>query len=166
MLTRWGRALDPDHVLQEHPRPQLVRDSYVNLNGWWEHAFTDLGAATPATYDGPILVPFSPEAPLSGVGRQLLREELLWYRRTLPRPDAAVEGTRVFLHFGAVDQTCTVWVNGHEVGGNHGGFLPFSCDVTAALEDGDNTVVVRVRDLSEGRGPSSGKQRLDRGGIW
>ena len=166
MLTRWGRALDPDHVLQEHPRPQLVRDSYVNLNGWWEHAFTGLEAAAPATYDGPILVPFSPEAPLSGVGRQLQPDELLWYRRTFPRPAGGVAGTRVFLHFGAVDQTCTVWVNDQEVGRNHGGYLPFSCDVTAALQEGDNSVVVRVRDLSDARGPSSGKQRLDRGGIW
>ncbi len=166
MRTRWGRALDPDHVLQEHPRPQLVRDSYVNLNGWWEHAFTPVDAAEPATYDGPILVPFSPEAPLSGVERQLQPDELLWYRRTFPRPDGAGEGNRVLLHFGAVDQSCTVRVNGHEVGRNHGGYLPFSCDVTAALEDGDNTVVVQVRDLSDQRGPSSGKQRLQRGGIW
>jgi hypothetical protein len=166
MRTRWGRALDPDHVLQEHPRPQLVRDSYLNLNGWWEHAFTGLEADEPATYDGPILVPFSPEAPLSGVGRQLQPDELLWYRRTFVRPDDAGEGTRVLLHFGAVDQSCTVRVNDHEVGRNHGGYLPFSCDVTAALQDGDNTLVVRVRDLSDQRGPSSGKQRLDRGGIW
>ena len=166
MRTRWGRALDPEHVLQEHPRPQLVRDSYVNLNGWWEHAFTSLDADEPTTYDGQILVPFSPEAPLSGVERQLLPDELLWYRRTFPRPDGAGEGTRVLLHFGAVDQSCTVRVNGHEVGRNHGGYLPFSCDVTAALVDGDNTVVVRVRDLGDQAGPSSGKQRLDRGGIW
>jgi Glycosyl hydrolases family 2, sugar binding domain/Glycosyl hydrolases family 2/Glycosyl hydrolases family 2, TIM barrel domain len=166
MRTRWGRALDPDHVLQEHPRPQLVRDSYLNLNGWWEHAFTGLEADEPVTYDGPILVPFSPEAPLSGVGRQLQPDELLWYRRTLARPADATEGTRVLLHFGAVDQSCTVRVNGHQVGRNHGGYLPFSCDVTAALQDGDNTLVVRVRDLSDQQGPSSGKQRLDRGGIW
>ncbi len=165
MTTRWGRALDPDHVLQEHPRPQLVRDSYLNLNGWWEHAFTSLEATEPTTYDGPILVPFSPEAPLSGVRRQLLPDQLLWYRRTFERPDAP-EGTRVLLHFGAVDQTCVVRVNGTEVGRNHGGYLPFGCDVTEALRDGENTLVVRVRDVSGHRGPSSGKQRLERGGIW
>ncbi|HET6563725.1 MAG TPA: glycoside hydrolase family 2 TIM barrel-domain containing protein [Marmoricola sp.] len=166
LTTRWGRALDPDRVLQEHPRPQLVRDSCVNLNGWWEHAFTGLDAGEPTSYDGPILVPFSPEAPLSGVRRQLMPDELLWYRRTFERPDAAVDGTRALLHFGAVDQSCTVWVNGHEVGRNHGGYLPFSCDVTGALQDGSNTLVLRVRDVSDNQGPSSGKQRLDRGGIW
>jgi hypothetical protein len=168
LMTRWGRELDPDHVLPEYPRPQLVRDSYLNLNGWWDHAFTRLDAGEPAAYDGRILVPFSPEATLSGVGRQLQPDELLWYRRRLTLPAGFVGGPdgRVLLHFGAVDQTCTVWLNGVEVGANHGGYLPFTCDLTDALRDGENEVVLRVRDLSNNRGPSSGKQRLHRGGIW
>jgi beta-galactosidase/beta-glucuronidase len=172
MLTRWGRELDPDHVLPEYPRPQLVRDSYLNLNGRWSYAFTPAegpGATTaPAAWDGEILVPFSPEAPLSGVGRQLQPDELLWYHRLFSLPAGfTTRGTdRVLLHFGAVDQTCTVWVNDVEVGRNQGGYLPFTCDVTEALREGDNVLVVRVRDLSDGRGPSSGKQRLDRGKIW
>ena len=62
-MTRWGRALDPAHVLPEHPRPQLERDSWLNLNGWWDHAVTGLDAAPPTEWDGRILVPFSPEAP-------------------------------------------------------------------------------------------------------
>ena len=165
LFTRWGRALDPDAVLPEHPRPQLERDSYLNLNGRWDCTFTDLDADEPDEYDHTIVVPFSPEAPLSGVGRQLQPDELLWYRRSLGRPPHA-QDDRVLLHFGAVDQTCTVRLNGVEVGGNHGGYLPFSCDVTDALVDGSNTLVVRVRDVSDGRGPSSGKQRLERGGIW
>ncbi len=168
LLTRWGRGLDPDHVLEEYPRPQLVRSSYLNLNGRWEHAFTAADAAEPVTYDGPIVVPFSPEAPLSGVGRQLGRDEVLWYRRELRVPAGfAVDGGRVLLHFGAVDQTCTVLLDGVEVGRHHGGYLPFTVDVTAGLTaPASHTLVVRVRDLSDGRGPSSGKQRIDRGGIW
>lgn len=167
-MTRWGRELDPDHVLPEYPRPQLVRDSYLNLNGWWDHAFTHLDDGEPDEYDGRILVPFSPEAPLSGVGRQLQPDELLWYRRTLTLPTGFVGGPdgRVLLHFGAVDQTSTVWLNGIQVGANHGGYLPFTCDLTDALRDGENDLVVRVRDVSNNRGPSSGKQRLHRGGIW
>ena len=129
MLTRWGRELDPDRPLPEHPRPQLVRDRWVNLNGRWEHAFTR-DDRRPATYDGPIVVPFSPEAALSGVGRQLQPDEWLWYRRSFARPTA---GERVLLHFGAVDQSCTVWVNDREVGSHTGGYLPFSCEVTEAL---------------------------------
>lgn len=168
LWTRWGRALDPERVLPEYPRPQLIRDSHLNLNGWWDHAFTRLDADEPGMYDGRILVPFSPEAPLSEVGRQLQPEELLWYRRSFALPAGFVGGSggRVLLHFGAVDQTCTVWLNGVEVGANRGGYLPFTCDLTEALGDGDNELVVRVRDVGNNRGPSSGKQRLHRGGIW
>jgi hypothetical protein len=163
LLTRWGRDLDPDHPLPEHPRPQLVRDTaWVNLNGRWDYAF---GAEhRPETWDGEIVVPFSPEAVLSGVERQLQPEEWLWYRRVVsfdPPP-----GRRVLLHFGAVDQSCTVWVNGTEVGSHTGGYLPFTFDITDALVPGPQTIEVRVRDLSETGLHARGKQRLDRGRIW
>lgn len=167
LLTRWGRALDPDRVLPEYPRPQLARDSYLNLNGRWEIAFRPVADPEPREYDGQVLVPFSPEAPLSGVGRQLQPDEHLWYRRRVELPAGFHDGTgRVLLHFGAVDQSCVVWVDGVEVGRNDGGYLPFACDVTDALRAGGGTLVVRVRDLSAHRGPSSGKQRLHPGGIW
>jgi len=167
LLTRWGRALDPERVLPEYPRPQLVRDSYLNLNGRWEIAFRPLGDPEPREYDGQVLVPFSPEAPLSGVGRQLRPDEHLWYRRRVDLPAGFHDGTgRVLLHFGGVDQSCVVWLNGMEVGRNEGGYLPFACDATDALRHDGNVLVVRVRDLGNSRGPSSGKQRLHHGGIW
>lgn len=162
MLTRWGRELDADYPLPEHPRPQLVRDTaWVNLNGRWEHAFG--GPERPERWDGPIVVPFSPEAELSGVGRQLQPDEHLWYRRS---GISAPVGERVLLHFGAVDQSCTVWFNGIEVGSHTGGYLPFTLDVTTTLVPGEQTVEVRVRDLSETGPHARGKQRLDRGRIW
>ncbi len=167
LFTRWGRALDPAQVLVEYPRPQLVRDSYLNLNGWWDHAITPADAPPPEVYDGPILVPFSPEAPLSGVGRQLRPDERLSYRRTVEVPDGFVPtGGRLLLHFGAVDQTCTVRVDGVEVGRNVGGYLPFTCDVTDALRTGRGELTLDVRDRSDGQQHASGKQRLARGGIW
>lgn len=172
MLTRWGRDLDPDRPLPEHPRPQLVREGWLSLNGVWEHAFT-ASPARPTAYDGPIVVPFSPEAPLSGVDRQLQPHEWLWYRRRVHDLTAAPDprpGGRVLLHLGAVDQSCTVWVDGVEVGSHTGGYLPFTLDVTDALapdvsEDG-HLLEVRVRDLSETSFHARGKQRLDRGTIW
>ncbi|MBO9523067.1 MAG: hypothetical protein J7518_16160 [Nocardioidaceae bacterium] len=162
MLTRWGRDLDPDHPLPEHPRPQLVRDTpWLNLNGRWQYAFgTD---TLPREWDGEIVVPFSPEAPLSGVGRQLQPDEWLWYRRT---GVTAPAGDRVLLHFGAVDQSCTVWVNGTEVGSHTGGYLPFTLDITEALTPGTQAIELRVRDLSETGPHARGKQRLDAGRIW
>ena len=165
MLTRWGRGIDRERPLPEHPRPQLVRDAWVNLNGVWEHAFTG-SPDRPTSWDGPIVVPFSPEAELSGVGRQLQPDEWLWYRRRFTTPQSApVPGRRVLLHFGAVDQTCTVWVNGHDVGGHTGGYLPFTLDITDHVR-GEDLLEVRVRDLSETGVHARGKQRLDRGTIW
>lgn len=168
LLTRWGRALDPAHPLPEHPRPQLVRDEWLSLNGRWDYAITpeDTDADTgPASYDGTIIVPFSPEAPLSGVGRQLQPDQTLWYRRTFAAPARRPDG-RTLLHFGAVDQSCTVWLNGVEIGSHVGGYLPFTLDVTDQLTGGEETLVVRVADLSETGAHARGKQRLDRGGIW
>ncbi|MFI6795753.1 glycoside hydrolase family 2 protein [Streptosporangium canum] len=169
LLTRWGADLDPDAILPEHPRPQLARDSHLNLNGRWEYAITG-AEEEPETYDGAILVPFSPESPLSGVDRQLLPGQTLWYRRTLPAPDgfppAGDVPVRVLLHFGAVDQTCRVLLNGAEVGGHTGGYLPFTCDITDALHDGENTLTVAVRDDSDTGHHARGKQKLKRGGIW
>ncbi|WP_342022198.1 sugar-binding domain-containing protein [Arthrobacter citreus] len=138
LTTLWGTDLDPEAVLQDYPRPQLVRDSYLNLNGYWQYAFTSVRRDAPPTagdWDGQILVPFSPEAPLSGVNRQLQPQQFLWYRRTLRLPEGFA-GERVLLHFGAVDQSCTVTVNGIEVGGHDGGYLPFALDVTEALAAG------------------------------
>jgi hypothetical protein len=161
VLTCWGRELDREHPLPEHPRPQLVRETpWISLNGPWSYAFGT--AERPTTWDGEIVVPFSPEAELSGVGRQLGPDQWLWYRRTC----AAPEGDRVLLHFGAVDQSCTVWVNGHQVGSHTGGYLPFTLDITEALAEGTQTIEVRVRDLSETGPHARGKQRLDRGRIW
>lgn len=162
MLTRWGRDLDPENPLPEHPRPQLTRETpWVNLNGRWQYTFGE--EQRPEHWDGEIVVPFSPEAPLSGVGRQLQPDEWLWYRRTgIDVP----QGERVLLHFGAVDQSCTVWVNGVEVGSHVGGYLPFTFDITDALVPGGQTIEVRVRDLSETGPHARGKQRLDAGRIW
>jgi hypothetical protein len=167
LLTRWGRDLDPERVLPEYPRPQLVRDSYLNLNGWWDYALTPASCPPPSGYDGRILVPFSPEASLSGVGRQLQPDQRLTYRRRLELPDGFVPpGGRVLLHFGAVDQTCVVRLNDTEVGRNAGGYLPFACDLTDTVRPGSNELVVDVRDHSDGHQHASGKQRLRRGGIW
>ena len=82
MKTVWGEQLNPNSVLQEYPRPQLVRESYENLNGLWDIAITKTDAK-PDAWDGKILVPFSPEAELSGVGKALQPGQFLWYRRTL-----------------------------------------------------------------------------------
>ena len=163
MMTRWGAALDANAVLQEYPRPQMVRESYVNLNGYWNYAITE-GGAPGAEYDGRILVPFSPEAPLSGVGRSLAPGQTLWYRRALPCARQA--GLRTLLHFGAVDQTARVYVNGALAAEHTGGYTAFSADISALLTDGENILTVAVQDATEAVPLSRGKQKTKRGGIW
>ncbi len=168
MLTPWGETLDPDHPLPEHPRPQLVRPDWLNLNGRWEYAFTAAGEQQPpANWDGQIVVPFSPEAPLSGVGRTLQPDEVLWYRRTIRLTGGPASRGRLLLHFGAVDQECRVWVDGTLVGDHVGGFLPFSFDISDALRNvAEHEIVVRCRDLTDTSWRSRGKQKLRSGGIW
>lgn len=166
MLTRWGRTLDPDAVLPEYPRPQLVRDSYLNLNGYWDYAITSAVTGTPTEFDGRILVPFSPESELSGVGRSLEPDQILWYRRRVVLPDG-FRRSRLLLHFGAVDQIADVFINRKPVGTHIGGFTPFALDVSEVWADGlENEIVVRVQDSADTSWHSRGKQKTKRGGIW
>jgi beta-galactosidase/beta-glucuronidase len=164
LLTPWGEQLDPERPLPEYPRPQLHRDSYINLNGAWQHAFR-ISARRPAHWDGPIVVPFSPEAPLSGVDRQLQPGEYLHYLRSFDLP-ADFREDRILLHFGAVDQWCRVLLNGTEVGEHDGGFLPFTVDITDACADTGNELHVIVCDPSDTGPGARGKQKLRPGGIW
>ena len=165
MLTSWGEALDREHPLPEYPRPQLRRNSYLNLNGIWEYAITKT-AEKPAAMQGEIVVPFSPETPLSGVGHILQPDEYLWYRRSVTLPEGFFRGGRLLLHFGAVDQCCTVWINGQEAGSHTGGYLPFALDVTELIEGDAFTLELRVTDPTDTGSLSRGKQRLKNTGIW
>ncbi len=163
MLTPWADTLDRAQPLPEYPRPQMVRDSYLNLNGPWSYAITT-SASKPAQADGTILVPFSPESELSGVGHVLQPEEYLWYIRTVTLPDGFNVG-RVLLHFGAVDQIATVWCNGVELTTHTGGYLPFTVDITEVLAK-ENTILVCVRDATNRSQLPRGKQTLHPHGIW
>ncbi len=164
--TRWSSQVTPEHVWTEYPRPAFAREGWTCLNGLWEYAFTQ-GETAPSRFDGQILVPFSPEAPLSGVDRQLRPEEFLWYRRTFFLPEGALEkGRRILLHFGAVDQICAVYLNGERAGGHTGGYLPFTLDITECCRMGEQELLVKVRDVSDTGWHSRGKQKLQAGGMF
>ena len=180
LLTPWGEALDVQKVLQEHPEPMFARESFQMLNGPWKCAFVesahrpdeDLASVVEQArqpeddaFEQEIIVPFSPEALLSGVNRQLQPTELLWYRRSFEAPNLG-GGERVVLHFQAVDYACSVNVNGQHAGVHVGGYTPFSFDITDLLGEGANELSVCVADSSEMGGRLRGKQRFDRGDIW
>lgn len=163
LLTVWGEALEKTCPLNDYPRPQMQRVNWQCLNGMWEYAITR--GEEPAVYEGQILVPFSPESVLSGVGRQLLPGQTLWYRRALCFEKGPEDG-RLLLHFGAVDQSCTVWLNGVLAGQHIGGYWPFALDITALVKPGENLLTVAVTDDSDTGDEAWGKQKLKRGGIW
>lgn len=162
--TPWTSEVSPDNALPEYPRPQMVREDWENLNGLWQWAPAEDGDEPPfgTDLDGEILVPYPVESALSGVEEH---HDRLWYRRTMEVPDSW-DGDRVLLNFGAVDWDSEVWVNGTSVGSHKGGFDKFSFDVTDALQEGENEVIVGVHDPSDEGEQPVGKQRLEPGGIW
>jgi galactose mutarotase-like enzyme len=164
--TRWARDVTPDRVLPEYPRPQMVRNSWINLNGLWDYAVRDSSAPVPRSYDGTILVPFPIESQLSRVARPVSPAQRLWYHRTLTLPEG-VAGGRWLLHFGAVDWDATVMVDGRRVGRHRGGYDPFSFDITAALKGhGTHDLTVSVWDPTDTGEQPRGKQVLHPGSIW
>ena len=162
--TAWSEEIDPQNVLPEYPRPQMVRSEWKNLNGLWNYAIRPLGEQ-PAAFDGEILVPFAVESSLSGVGERLGSKNELWYERTF-EISPKWNGKRILLHFGAVDWKADVWVNGISVGSHTGGYTPFSFDIPAALAKGENTLRVRVWDPTDEGYQPRGKQVNNPNGIW
>ena len=163
--TRWAKTVSPTNVLPEYPRPQMVRKQWQNLNGLWQYAITPRDAAMPSQYNGQILVPYPIESALSGVQKPVLPNQLLWYKRNII-PPALKNGERLLLHFGAVDWQATVYMNGKESGAHTGGYQNFSVDITDAVRNGSNELVVKVYDPTD-QGPNPhGKQVLNPKDIY
>ena len=163
LFTRWGEGLNPDRVLQEYPRPQMRRDSYLNLNGYWDYAISK--DERHAGVDGVILVPFSPESALSGVQRSVEPDDFLIYRREVALPEGFLRD-RLILHFGAVDQEAKVYVNDVLVARHLGGFTPFQVEIADHVKDRRFTLKVVASDITDTSYRQTGKQRLQRGGIF
>ena len=163
LTSRWGKEVTADNVLQEYPRPNMVRNSYINLNGEWEYCINK--SEYTKQYDGKILVPFSPESKLSGVGKIVQPDDVLHYRKKFILPEGFCK-ERVLLHFGAVDQECKVFVNEKLVGDHVGGYLPFEFDITQFLKDGENILTLCVKDYTEQAPYGRGKQKLKKKGKY
>ena len=145
--------------LSEYPRPQMVRSSYLCLNGMWNLRFLSDGDKAE---DLRILVPYSPESAFSGIERTLQAHETMLYSRHVDFPDVDFSKSRLLLHFGAVDYRATVFVDKEMATDHIGGYLPFTVEVGKASFDLD----VSVQDPGDSRQISRGKQSSDPGGIW
>ena len=165
LMTPWGEELKNTGSApwQVYPRPQLVRDSYVNLNGEWDFCVRP-EAAIPGEYDHKILVPFCPESQLSGLQLHPEDGNYLFYRRSFTLPEDFNRG-RVLLHFGAVDQKADIYVNQKHLCHHLGGYESFTVDITDALAD-ENELIVRALDDLRDQSQPYGKQTLKRGGMW
>ena len=166
IASPWAEKVDANNVLAEYPRPQLVRKDWKNLNGLWQYAILPKSAQTiPAEWQGSILVPFCVESSLSGVGKTVGKDSVLWYKRTIAASPSKTNNT--LLHFGAVDWDCTIFVNGKEAGNHKGGYDPFSFDITSLLVKGKTQeIAVRVWDPSDDGPQPRGKQIKNPHGIW
>ena len=179
LTTPWGDAIeDVEVVYTTHPRPLFARSSWQTLDGWWDCAFALVQqgdpstlwktAEPPRTFSKRIRVPFSPEASLSGIGRQFKPNEYIWYRRIFATPAIPQRGS-CMLHFDGVDFACAIYVNGEKVGEHEGAYMPFAIDITEQLHtdgDEDNELLVCVYDPSDTGVQLRGKQSLNRGNMW
>ena len=166
LKTEYINDMDKAMPWNEYPRPSLVRDSFICLNGEWDFATSEEKGEI--EYSEKILVPFPPESLLSGIERGIPEGHLMHYRRSFTIPEGFNKG-RVILHFGAVDTICQVFLNGKKLG-NHeeaheGGYLPFCFDITESLNNGENELHVVVKDELDLDYPY-GKQTKNRGGMW
>jgi len=168
ITTEWADKVNPSHPLNVYPRPQLQRSEWQNLNGLWQYTILPASddKAIPSSFQGNILVPFCAESALSGVGKRVGKDNLLWYQRDITVP-AKRKGKRVLLHFGAVDWRSDIFVNGKNVGRHEGGYDPFTFDITDALKKGTKQQLnVRVWDPTNDGPQPHGKQVIKPEGIW
>ena len=146
----------------EHPFPQFVREDWTNLNGTWDFAFDfncsglERGFGKSTEFPDKILVPFCPESKLSGIGYTDFIPAV-WYHRTINITSEQLKG-KVYLHFGAVDYECLVFVNGTEAGSHKGGYVSFALEISSLLKEGENHLVVYARDDTRSPMQPIGKQ--------
>ncbi|MBO5879372.1 MAG: glycoside hydrolase family 2 [Clostridia bacterium] len=163
MKTDIANLIDKSCPWNVYPRPQLVRNSFICLNGFWDFCISKK-KEIPTVYNEKILVPFPPESELSQINRNIGKSDVLYYRRFFTVPEDFIQ-KKLLLHFGAVDRETRVFVNGKSVLTSDCGYIPFSADITDYITDGENELILEVTDGSSTLYPY-GKQRKKRGGMW
>ncbi|MEG1845917.1 MAG: glycoside hydrolase family 2 TIM barrel-domain containing protein [Oscillospiraceae bacterium] len=165
MKSVWSDKIDKNSPLNEYPRPQLQRDNWQCLNGYFDYCIKDKNIKQIDDYDGKILVPFALESFLSEVKKPLKPSERLWYRKTFTVSDS-LKNQNIILHFGGVDWQCKIFINKKLVGTHTGGYSAFSFNITDFLNDGENELTVCVYDPTDFGWQQRGKQVNEPHGFW
>jgi hypothetical protein len=165
ILTEWSKDVDPAKPWMQYPRPDLVRNEWMNLNGLWDYAITQKGSK-PENWDGTILVPYPVESALSGVRKRVSDNQNLWYKTTISIPNTWRK-KHILLNFEACDWETVIYIDGKEIGMHRGGYDPFTFDITESL-GGKKTheLLVCVWDPTDKGKQPRGKQVSSPGGIW
>lgn len=148
----------------EHPQPQFVRNEWANLNGTWDFEFDfnmsglEKGYEQRTELNNKIVVPFCPESQLSGIGYTDFIPAV-WYHRTFHITKQQTEGV-IYLHFGAVDYDCRVFVNGVPAGRHQGGYASFAFEISGLVHEGENHLTVYAQDDTRSPLQPTGKQSV------
>ncbi|MCX6255493.1 MAG: beta-galactosidase [Bacteroidia bacterium] len=165
IITKWASDVDPLKPWRQYPRPDMVRNAWINLNGLWDYAITPRDTK-PEKWDGTILVPYPVESAISGVKKRVSDSENLWYKRTFKIPNIWSK-KHILLNFEACDWETIVWVDGKEFGKHRGGYDPFTFDITQSLGDQKiHELLVCVWDPTDKGTQPRGKQVTSPGGIF
>jgi hypothetical protein len=165
ILTKWAADVDPLKPWLQYPRPDMVRNAWMSLNGLWDYSITQKGIK-PEKWDGSILVPYPLESALSGVRKKISENENLWYKRTFKVPNVWKK-KHILLNFEACDWETTIWIDGNEVGTHRGGYDPFTFDITKSLSpESIHQLLVCVWDPTDKGTQPRGKQVSTPGSIW
>ncbi len=165
LLTEWAADVDPAKPWPEYPRPAMLREEWLNINGLWQYAVT-LKGNEPAQWEGEILVPYPIESALSGVKRRISEDECLWYKTDFKLP-SGWKDNRILLHFEASDWETKVWIDGKAAGQHRGGYDPFCFDITEYVRPGKkHELRVSVWDPTSDGTQARGKQVTQPRGIW
>jgi beta-galactosidase/beta-glucuronidase len=166
IMTEWAANVQPESVLDAYPRPLMERSEWKNLNGLWSYSISPRHLPRPEVHEGQILVPFPVESSLSGVGKTVGEENVLWYEREFSVP-SEWRNRDILLHFGAVDWHSELWINDIKIGSNTGGYTPFYFNITPYLfRSGNQKIVLKVWDPTDKGFQPRGKQVSEPHAIW
>ncbi|MCI5745472.1 MAG: glycoside hydrolase family 2 [Erysipelotrichaceae bacterium] len=163
MLSKYIEQFDKNHPLNEYPRPQLIRKSYLNLNGTWDFKISN-NHQLPTSYDQTIIVPYCVESVLSNINERVLKNQFLYYRKTFVY-DKAIANDQLILHIDACDQLSEVYINNNLVITHDLGYLPIIINIKPYVTKGENEIVICVIDTLDKTYPY-GKQCDNNKGMW